>query len=63
MSKIVIVRIELDEADALALSQFAKRLTWSGMRAYAKDDQEADEIRSGIERLAFGLADVGFDPR
>lgn len=50
-------------AQALALAQFVKRVTWSEIRSCAVDDSEAYEIRDAIEELQRSLAEAGFAPR
>lgn len=57
------VTLQLNDDQALALAQFAKRVTWSDMRACAVDDQEAELIRSAVDQVARALAEIGYDPR
>lgn len=63
MSAAVRVELELDQAEALALAQFVKRVGWSEFRQCAVDDAEAYDIRSGVDALAKALAEAGFAPR
>ena len=55
--------VEIDEVSALALAQFVKRLSWSGMRECAVSDQETYEIRDGIDAVQRALRDAGYAPR
>ncbi|MFC4518820.1 DUF7706 family protein [Cupriavidus pinatubonensis] len=57
------VTVVLNDKQALALAQFAKRVTWTDMRACAVDDQEAELIRAAVDQVARALADIGYDPR
>ena len=57
------VKLELDAGHAWALALFLKRVGWSEIRGNAKDDQEAYDIRDGIEAAARALADAGYAPR
>lgn len=61
--ELVSVEFELDDARALALAQFVKRVTWSDMRACAVDDEEAYLIRDAVSLVARALADKGYAPR
>ena len=59
----VTVTIELTSQEALALAQFVKRVGWSEFRQNAVDDDEAYVIRDAVDRVAAGLAQVGYAPR
>ena len=59
----VTVTLELTPQEALALSQFVKRVGWSEFRQNAVDDDEAYVIRDAVDRVAAGLAQVGYAPR
>lgn len=54
---------ELTGAETWALAQFVKRVGWSEMRSNAVDDDEADLMRSAIEKLQAALAGAGVAPR
>ena len=57
------VEIELDDAQAMALAQFVKRVTWSDFRQCAVDDDEAYRIGAAVDQVARALADKGYAPR
>lgn len=59
----VTVTLELTPQEALALAQFVKRVGWSEFRQNAVDDDEAYVIRDAVDRVASGLAQVGYAPR
>lgn len=59
----VTVTLELTPQQALALAQFVKRVGWSEFRQNAVDDDEAYVIRDAVDRVAAGLAEVGYAPR
>jgi hypothetical protein len=59
----VTVRLELERAEALALSQFVKRVGWTEIRQNAVDDAEAYTVRDALGGLAKALAESGFAPR
>jgi hypothetical protein len=61
--KQITVTLDLDDDQAWALAQFAKRLGWQDFRAKAVDDDEADDMRNAIHALQRGLSDAGFCPR
>lgn len=65
MSDDVTIEVELTDAQALALAQLVKRLTWSDLRGCAIDDQEAYTMRDAIDRVRSALADCepGYAPR
>lgn len=57
------VIVSLDDAQALALAQFVKRITWSAMRECAVDDKETNDIAGALEELRVALRDKGYAPR
>ncbi|PJX29980.1 hypothetical protein CWM53_23070 [Klebsiella sp. A-Nf5] len=63
MSAIVTVTTELTQSQALALAQFAKRLTWSEIQACAVDEDETYEMRDAVNLLQKSLGEAGFSPR
>ena len=57
------VQMQLSTAHAMALARFAKRVGWSECRANAVDEDQAKEIRAGVDALQIALAEAGFAPR
>lgn len=53
----------LSEAEALALAQFCKRLSFHAALEHAVDDNEARIIIDAVEGLRASLAASGFNPR
>lgn len=61
--KSIFFHLELSEAQAQALAQFIKRVTFSGVRECAMDDAEAYDALAGLNAVRAALAEGGFDPR
>ena len=61
--KIVRIDVELPPAEAQALAQFVKRVTWSEMRSCAVDEAECYQIRAAIDKVQRALADANYAPR
>jgi hypothetical protein len=61
--KAVHIDVDLPPAEALALAQFVKRVTWSAMRECAVDEAECFEIRAAIDKVQRALADADYAPR
>jgi hypothetical protein len=59
----VTVTTELPPAEAMALAQLVKRLSWSEMRACAVDDDETYLIKAAVHKLQKSLAEAGYSPR
>ena len=59
----VVVTLRLGEDTAWALAQFVKRVGWSEFRGLAVDDEEAGQIRAGVDALQRALRDAGVAPR
>lgn len=59
----VVVTLRLGEDTAWVLAQFVKRVGWSEFRALAVDDEEAGQIRAGVDALQRALRDAGVAPR
>jgi hypothetical protein len=57
------IDLELPSAEALALAQFVKRVTWTEMRACTVDEAECYEIRAAIDKVQRALAAVDYAPR
>jgi hypothetical protein len=62
-SKTVVFTVQLTNQQAFALAQFVKRIGWVEIRQNATGDDEADDMRSGLDQLRKGLQEVGYDPR
>lgn len=54
---------EMTEAEALALAQLCKRITFSDIRSCAVDDNEAYVIRDAVDKLQGALKAAGYAPR
>ncbi len=61
--KTVRIDLELASAEAMALAQFVKRVTWTEMRACAADEAECYEIRAAIDKVQRARADANYAPR
>jgi hypothetical protein len=61
--KAVHIDVDLPPAEASALAQFVKRVTWTEMRACAVDEAECFEIRAAIDKVQRALADANYAPR
>ncbi len=62
-TNIFTIELHLEEARAIVLAQFVKRVGWSEFRANAVNDAEAYEIRAAVDALRMALAEAGFAPR
>jgi hypothetical protein len=54
---------KLSDAEALALAQLLKRITWTDMRGCAVDDAEASLMRGAVEKIQDALAGAHYAPR
>jgi hypothetical protein len=54
---------EISEAEADALSQLCKRITFSDLRACSVDDAEAYVMRDAVDKLQAALRTAGYAPR
>lgn len=61
--EIIRIDVELPPAEAQALAQFVKRVTWSEMRSCAMDEAECYQIRAAIDKVRRALADADYAPR
>ena len=57
------IDVDLPPAEAMALAQFMKRVTWTEMRACAADEAECYEIRAAIDKVQRALANADYAPR
>lgn len=55
--------LETSEAELEALAQFVKRIGWTDIRQNAANDEEAQLMRAGLDRIRSALADLGYEPR
>jgi len=55
--------VKLSEAEAMALAQFVKRVSFSACREHAVDDNEARLMIDAFEEIRRDLALSGFAPR
>ena len=55
--------VELNQSEAVALSQFLKRIGFSEFRALASSDNEAYDMQSAAANVAKSLAELGYNPR
>lgn len=61
--KAVTFTVQIDDQLAQALAQFIKRVSWSEIRQNAKGDDEADDMRDGLDQVRKALQEAGYDPR
>ena len=61
-TNIFTIELHLEEAQAMALAQFVKRVGWTELRANAVNDAEAYDIRTTVDALQLALAEAGFAP-
>jgi len=64
MSKII-VSVELEEYQAIALAQFVKRVTYSTCETHSvpTDKEEPYSMLAGLDAVRRGLAKAGYAPR
>lgn len=55
--------VKLSEAEAMALAQFVKRVSFSACREHAVDDNEARLMIDAFEEISRCLAFIGVAPR
>jgi hypothetical protein len=61
--KFVRIDVDLPPAEAQALAQFVKRVTWSEMRSCAVDEAECYRIRAAVDKVQRALAAADYAPR
>jgi hypothetical protein len=61
--KKIVLRVELESPQAIALAQFLKRVGWSEMRANAADENECYLIRDALHTVEKELNSNGYAPR
>lgn len=63
MNTPITLTFELTPQEAMAVSQFVKRLTFTTARTHATSDDETYRALDGLTELSECLAKNGFDPR
>lgn len=63
MQEVIIVRVELEPAQAWALAQLVKRIGWADCRSLAEDEAQTRLMIEAAERVRSALALVGYAPR
>ena len=51
------------DAEAWALAELVKRISWDELRGNAANENEAYAMRDAVNRLQGALAEAGFNPR
>ncbi|ADP02388.1 gp43 [Burkholderia phage KS14] len=54
---------EMSEAEAVALAQLCKRITFSDLRSCSVDNDEAYVMRDAVAKLQAALRSAGYAPR
>jgi thiazole synthase ThiGH ThiG subunit len=54
---------EMSEAEAVALAQLCKRITFTDLRSCSVDNDEAYVMRDAVEKLQAALRSAGYAPR
>jgi hypothetical protein len=62
-TKTVPITAELTDAEALAFSQFLKRVSWGEYRSNAVSEDEAYLMRDAGGKIRDALAEQGYAPR
>jgi dissimilatory sulfite reductase (desulfoviridin) alpha/beta subunit len=62
-TKLILLAVELTDAQAWHLAQFLKRVGFAEFRNNAQDDDEAYGMRDATEHLRKMLAEAGYAPR
>lgn len=57
------ITVTINDAQALALAQFVKRVRWTEVRQNAVGDDEADLMMDAMNEVAKALAEAGYAPR
>ncbi|ELO3050665.1 hypothetical protein QWQ71_004485 [Salmonella enterica] len=64
MSENTAIQVYLSgDAEAIALAQLVKRLSWADCRKMATSDDEAYLMMDGVNHVMDALAEKGFQPR
>ena len=62
-TKIKTIDLELNDSEACALAQLAKRISFTELMVNAETEAEAYQMRDGISELQDALARHGYNPR
>jgi hypothetical protein len=57
------ITVTINDAQALALAQFVKRVCWTEVRQNAVGDDEADLMIDAMNEVSKALAEAGYAPR
>lgn len=63
MENPLILEMNLTEAQAMALAQLVKRISYRELRTNASSDSEADRMHEAVAELQDALARIGYAPR
>lgn len=63
MENSLILEMNLTEAQAMALAQLVKRISYRELRTNASSDSEADRMHEAVAELQDALARIGYAPR
>ncbi len=63
MDQILTLEMNMSDAQAIALAQLVKRISYRELRTNASSDTEADRMREAISELQDALARSGYAPR
>ncbi|MEZ5490901.1 MAG: hypothetical protein R3F50_11360 [Gammaproteobacteria bacterium] len=55
--------IELNNEQAWALTELAKRIGWEELRQLSADDSECEPMQAAVAKLGKELSEQGFEPR
>lgn len=63
MTNEITIQLTLSDAEAWAIAQLCKRITWSDLRSNAVNDGEAYHMMDAINKLQRAMAETGYAPR
>ena len=63
MDQILTLEMNMSDAQAIALAQLVKRISYRELRTNASSDTEADRMHEAISELQDALARIGYAPR
>ena len=59
----MVIKFEIEENQAAALSQMLKRIGFSEIRKLSTSEEETYEAQNALESVRKALADAGYNPR